>query len=121
MPLAEEVRILIDTGVEMHGKLFVGLDGLPEVRVTEDAVEGEVHQVFRPATFPATWTLRAPRNTWPGPLLTAWQEIEHIIEEIAIAEREDDNERDQAHQCETDARISEEVERQRGARCHNIQ
>ena len=96
MLLTEEVRILIDTGVEMHGKLFVGLDGLPEVRVTEDAVEGEVHQVFRPATFPAAWSLRATRTTGPGPLLTAWQEIEHLREEIAIAEREEETEDDKS-------------------------
>ena len=96
MLLTEEVRILIDTGVEMHGKLFVGLDGLPEVRVTEDAVEGEVHQVFRPATFPAAWSRRAPRNTWPGVLLDAWNKNEQIREEIAIAEREAEGEDDKS-------------------------
>ena len=92
MPLTEEVMVKTDTGVDMRGKLFVGADGLPEVRVTEEAVEGDVHQVFRPATFPAAWSLRATRTTGPGPLLTAWQEIEHIREEIAIAEREAESE-----------------------------
>ena len=96
MPLYEMVIVKTDTGVEMSGKLFVGADGLPEVRVTEDAVEGEVHQVFRPATFPAVWSLRAPRNPWPGALLTAWQEIEEIREAIAIAEREAEGEDDKS-------------------------
>ena len=115
MPLYEMVMVRTDTGAEMHGVLFVRADGLPEVRVTEDAVEGEVHQVFRPATFPAVWTLRAPRNTWPGVLLTAWQEIEHIRERLRLAEQEtEQDERDQAQQRETDARIAEEVDRQRG-------
>ena len=109
-------RVIVKTPTdEMHGVLFVRADGLPEVRVTADAVEGDVHQVFRPATFPAVWTLRAPRNTWPGVLLTAWQEIEHIRERLRLAEQEtEQDERDQAQQRETDARIAEEVDRQRG-------
>ena len=109
-------RVIVKTPTdEMHGVLFVRADGLPEVRVTEDAVEGDAHQVFRPATFPAVWTLRAPRNTWPGVLLEAWNEVMHIRQRLVVAEREaEDNERDQAHQRETDARIAEEVDRQRG-------
>ena len=86
-------RVIVKTPTdEMRGVLFVGADGLPEVRVTEDAVEGEVHQVFRPATFPTVWSLRAPRNTWPGVLLTAWQEIEHIRQRLVVAEREAESE-----------------------------
>ena len=96
MPLIQKVIVKTDTGVDLRGRLFVGHDGLPEIRVIEDAVEGEVHQVFRPATFPAVWSLRAPRNPWPGALLTAWQEIEEIREAIAIAEREAEGEDDKS-------------------------
>ena len=110
MPLTEVVEVCTLSPerhkLDKHAHLERGNDGLPMLVMDEI--------LYTHATFPAAWFLRAPRNTWPGVLLTAWQEIEHIIEEIAIAEREDDNERDQAHQCETDARISEEVERQRG-------
>ena len=119
MPLTEVVMVKTDTGVEMSGVLFVGDDRLPEVRIYEDAVEGEVHQVFRPATFPAVWTLRAPCNTWPGVLLESWFKIEQIRGDIAFAERleearAEETERDQAERREMDARIAEEVDRQRG-------
>ena len=71
-----------------YGVLFVGVDGLPEVRVTEDAVEGEVHQVFRPATIPACWVVMPPEGEWRGVLLEAWHEIEGIRERLRAAERE---------------------------------
>ena len=123
MPLTEPVEIWsIETKLrllDLSGKLFVGADGLPVLRVTEDAVEGEVHQVFRPATFPAVWSLRAPRNTWPGVLLDAWNKIEQIRGDIAFAERleearAEEEERDQEQQREINNRIAEELERQRG-------
>ena len=68
--------------------LAVGVHGQP---VLMNAVPPtEIHN------FPAAWSLSAPRNTRPGPLLTAWQEIEHIREEIAIAEREVEGEDDKS-------------------------
>ena len=73
------------------GVLIRGRDGLPSFCIARPSVVE-----YTPATFPAAWYLRAPRNTWPGPLLTAWQEIEHIREEIAIAEREVEGEDDKS-------------------------
>ena len=73
------------------GVLVRGYDGLPSFCSAFPTVVK-----YTPATLPAVWSLRAPRNTWPGPLLTAWQEIEHIREEIAIAEREVEGEDDKS-------------------------
>jgi len=77
-----------------YGVLFVGVDGLPEVRVTEDAVEGEVHQVFCPATIPACWIVMPPKGGQRGVLLDAWREIEAIRERLKAAEQEADHAED---------------------------
>ena len=74
--------------------LVVGVHGQP---VLMNAVPPtEIHN------FPAVWYLHAPRNTWPGVLLEAWNEVEQIRQRIAIAERE------------AEARAAEEVDSQRG-------
>ena len=88
MPLYEDVEACTLSPerhkLDKHAHLERGDDGLPVLVMDEI--------LYTHATFPAAWFLRAPRNTRPGPLLTAWQEIEHIREEIAIAEREEEGE-----------------------------
>ncbi len=113
MPLTEVVEVWTSGPSLCYGTgtLTRGADGLPCLNFM---VCGEV-RALTPATFPAIWSLRAPRNTWPRPLLEAWWELEHIRERLRLAEQEtEQDERDQAQQRETDARIAEEVDRQRG-------
>ena len=120
MPLTEVVEVWTsEPGVRNlgEGTLEVSGNGLPMLLFPDDEGRGDWVLGYTAATLPAVWSLRAPRNTWPGVLLEAWLELEQIRERIAVAEREaegEDNERDQAQQRETDARIAEEVERQRG-------
>ena len=96
------------------GVLIRGRDGLPSFcTASPNVIE------YTPATLPAAWSLRAPRNTWPGVLLEAWNKIEQIRGDIAFAERleearAEEEERDQEQQRETENRIAEELERQRG-------
>ena len=65
------------------GVLVRGYDGLPSFCIACPTVVK-----YTPATLPAFWSLRAPRNTWPGVLLEAWNKIEQIRDDIALAERE---------------------------------
>lgn len=104
--------VLIKTATtDLQGELFVGADGLPELRV---ACEGcnpysktDFHLdldtlTYRPDTLPAAWSLRTP-NTFPGlhdmPLLVAWQAIERIREEIRDAQREAEEEAQREPDC----------------------
>ena len=96
MPLTEMVEVWTsEPSVRKLGEIALVRsreDGLPLLLFNDDKGRSAWLIGYTPATFPAAWSLRAPRNTCPGPLLTAWQEIEHIREKIAIAEREEEGE-----------------------------
>ena len=85
--IREEVRIKTTTET-LKGELSMSADGLPEIKVTEDAVEGEVRRSFRPAQFPAAWFIWPARGFCAGPLLEAWWQIEIIRDNLAKALRE---------------------------------
>lgn len=89
MKLTERVRVITGTGTRLAGCLFVGADGLPEVRVKEDAVEGEVWQALRPSQFPDAWNLLSPTC---GELYQAWREIEAVQMRLRVAQREAEDE-----------------------------
>ena len=96
MPLTEVVEVWSrETSQKLStSRLAIGLHGQPVLANAFPPTE--IHN------FPAVWSLRAPRNTWPGVLLEAWNEVEQIRQRIAIAERE------------AEARAAEEVDSQRG-------
>ena len=89
--------------------------GLPYVYWYDpDSILQQKEAMYHLHELPAAWHLRAPRNTGPGPLLTAWQEIEQISERLRLAEQEtEQDERDRAERQSTDNRISQEIERWR--------
>lgn len=107
--LRESVRVKTATG-ELAGHLYVGVDGLSELRL--DTQLDNEH--FTPAQFPAAWTLRAIGD--PGALLAAWWGIQGIREDVARAEREaeeDDNDKERARENATENRIAQEIDERR--------
>lgn len=84
MSLREKVCIKTPTG-DFEGELYVGVDGLPELRM----VAGDVWSpCYRPATFPATWSLIAIGGRAHGVLLQAWIDISDIRSAVVDAQRE---------------------------------
>lgn len=88
MKLTERVTILTDTGTKLAGYLFVGADGLPALKVKEDAVEGEVWQAFTPAQFPAAWTVCWRNGNATNVLFDKWAQINYMLKEIRDAQRD---------------------------------
>lgn len=82
--LREDVRIVTDSG-KLSGYLFVGADGLPELRL-ETQIDNES---FRPATFPAAWRIT---SVTCGELYQAWREVEAIQMRLRVAQREAEQE-----------------------------
>lgn len=129
--LREKVAVKTATG-ELHGELFIGADGLPELRLD---VQFD-NESFRPGTLPAAWIVISHTC---GTLYSAWDLIWNLIEEIAIAQREAEEEKpcrqgdgyvshdfigftcircgvdecDHAQQREMDNRIAQEVDERR--------
>lgn len=97
--LRENVSIITGTGTKLEGHLFVGTDGLPVLKVKEDAVEGEVWQTFTPAQFPAAWGVYYQPGNADDLLLNTWRAISLLRQEIADAQREAEAETPQAR-CE---------------------
>lgn len=115
MSLREEVVIKTITG-ELRGHLIVGHDLLPELEIPPP---GGYWGTYRPATFPAAWSIRAS-NTFPGlreaPLLEAWDTIMDLQKRLAEAERQ---ERD--HVEKEDGETEEEELYQANARERGIE
>jgi hypothetical protein len=81
--LRESVSVKTPYG-EVKGNLFIGADGLPEVRVEHYLLRCEN---LRPATFPAGWSLSlVPGES--GILLGAWNQIQELQTRLAQAERD---------------------------------
>lgn len=79
--LRENVRVKTATG-ELAGYLFVGAEGLPELRIDEGK---EQNYKYRPATLPTAWRLSSPTC---GELYQAWLDVERIQRQLAVAQRE---------------------------------
>lgn len=80
MRIREAVRVRMDMK-EIDGVLFVS-NGFPRLFTEEFGCYGLT-------TFPAAWSLSSPTC---GPLYTAWRDIEEIMEQLKVAEREAENE-----------------------------
>jgi len=114
--LREEVYITTATG-ELKGYLSVGADGLPELFVEHEHASqvgmyvhtGPLH--YRPATFPAAWKIDSNPYSPDTGLWAAWCGIEAIICDLAVAQREAE---DDAKECEreraTENAIAREIE-----------
>lgn len=102
-PLREPV--IVHTAIsDLMGHLFVGVDGLPELKVEIplSMVPGVYYPTsstsYRPATFPYAWLLRAADPSHDvggideGILIAAWSDIERIQRQIAAARREEETE-----------------------------
>lgn len=77
------IKTLQDTFI---GHLFVGHDGLPQLAII--ASDGYVYRHYRPATFPAAWSVEPTEGFDDGfRLLNAWNAISKIQTEIAKAQR----------------------------------
>ena len=85
--LREDITIKTATST-LNGWLYVGQDGLPDVRIKEEAVEGDVWQTFRPSQFPAAWELRQAEPGDVGILFESWRTIMEMQFDIAQAQRE---------------------------------
>lgn len=96
------------------GRLVIGADGLPEVEVP--LIEGHmgIHAGplrFRPATIPAAWIVTSPTC---GTLYSAWDLVWNLIEEIARAQREaEDDAKERERNRSIDNRIEEELDHDR--------
>lgn len=78
--LREYVVVETTTDMRVSGSLFVGADGLPELRL-----DG---QLFTPATLPAAWTIHWRRDNETDVLFDAWGSLIDLRREIADAQRE---------------------------------
>lgn len=88
--LREKVSIKTPTS-DLTGKLVVGTDGLPELRVEERVAPTIPYtrlSVYRPSTFPAAWTLQQAELGDVGILFESWRTISEMQFAIATAERE---------------------------------
>lgn len=90
--LRENVKIITHGG-ELTGHLYVGEDGLPELEAPNPRYDpvygGNPHLTYRPATFPAAWTMIMGDDAFQiGPLFEAWRDIEDVRQSIAEALRE---------------------------------
>lgn len=84
--LREPVIVRTGTGPDLHGELFVGADGLPELDV-EIKVGYDTHEIYSPHTIPAAWTIQwvpSLNNT----LIDGWRTIERVRQQIRDAQRE---------------------------------
>lgn len=110
--LREAVTIKTAIG-ELHGELFVGVDGLPELLVDCGCPE-----YYRPATFPAAWKIHWKLLQNPTMVLMhGWDTIVNLREDIQAAQREAESyseDRDRAEQREIDNRIAMEIDERRG-------
>jgi len=117
--LRESVIVKTTTGV-LNGLLFVGADRLPELVV---GIPGGT-EVYRPATFPATWSLRYVLQDAAPVLWAAWGAIDRIREQIVDAQREAEQEdleasaSNQAREREIDNRVAAEINHQREEASH---
>lgn len=87
MGLREDVIVKTLTG-ELHGHLFIGTDGLPEVDMNERRMDYLYPDRYRLATFPDAWEIDPVQGRMPGHLLQAWWNIQQIQHDLAVAERE---------------------------------
>lgn len=123
-PLREIVTIKTPIG-DLHGNLYVGADHLPELEIPPP---GGYWGTYRPASFPAWWSLRPLAGQASGLLLLAWNEIAAMQSRLAEAEREErdhaeeeDGETEEeelyqanARQRSIDNRVAAEIDHQRG-------
>ena len=93
--LHESVIIRTGAGPNLHGELFVGEDGLPELEVsttiTLGGFCGSDTKTYRPATFPAAWRLLTV-SPYQGVLYDAWVALTTLRDVIAKAQREAERE-----------------------------
>lgn len=79
--LREAVTITTGIGMKCQGHLFVGSNGLPELRL--DMQQNDEN--FTPSTFPAVWGLSSPTC---GDLYQAWRDVEAVQMQLRVAQRE---------------------------------
>ena len=83
--LREKATIKTPLGI-IQGHLFLGQDGLPELRI-----DGEKWRSFRPAQFPDAWDMDVHLGQLElGPLLRAWLMIDTARGIVSEAQREED-------------------------------
>lgn len=92
--LRESVIVRTDYGSDLHGELYVGVDELPELDVTERNIYGAVltPRRYRPATLPVAWTVCYHPGNKTDILLNTWRAISLMRQEIADAQREVESE-----------------------------
>lgn len=93
-----ESVIIHTPGGDLQGELFVGADGLPELRLESDIIYA---YPYRPATIPATWgpIVDADDERIEGPLLAAWRGIDSIRQAIAMIQRDAEAEERREPDC----------------------
>ena len=85
----EMVRVWqIDPPMDLfNATLYIGLSGLPCLQ-GED-VQGEFD--YTTGSFPSNWVLRTIPPYMKGELLSAWQQIQGIMEDLATWQRRHDS------------------------------
>jgi hypothetical protein len=77
------------------GHIGIGCMGLPVLLYGRSS--NSVEQ-YHPWSLPANWTLRT-QQTYPGPLLNAWRQIEQVRADLAVwSRRHDDCGRETQHE-----------------------
>jgi hypothetical protein len=94
MSLLREAVMIKTEGGELQGELFVGADGLPELR-TSTAFQLS----YRPETFPNAWSLHPISRYGPEVLLESWRQITCIRERLRVAQRDADAEERRDPDC----------------------
>ena len=106
--LREEVLIKTTTG-ELHGYLFVGQDGLPQVHVDMPIENLVRYYVYLPATFPSCYELQQAELGDVGILFESWRTILEMQFDLAQAQRyADDDAKERVRNRETENRVEEE-------------
>lgn len=88
-PLREPVTIKTAT-TDLKGVLYVGEDGLPELRVEQrhPTIPYTRVDTCRPWSLPAAWTVCPLHAAGWGVLYDAWTDIEVVLQHIRDAQRE---------------------------------
>lgn len=86
--------VIVNTGTtKLRGKLFVGADGLPRLRVYNGTISETLRiEFYTPTTFPAAWTVCYQRGNETNLLYDAWTRICDLRQEIVDAQREAEQE-----------------------------